>query len=151
MTAAIHPFLIPGSWLLDGDYFPTAGKRQKVSGSTVVSAHEQFPESLRVTGEVRDTEDPSSRPVTTEYVLDLIAPGRLRFHMDSIALGTALVGDGVWTRELLLFHYASPDRRILGNETFAASGEGLVVQTSGILLVDGVPVTYWLALLQRVD
>ncbi|MGQ9752272.1 MAG: hypothetical protein ACUVRE_06505 [Thermoanaerobaculaceae bacterium] len=150
MRAAMHPFLIPASWLLYGDYFPTEGKKQKVKGTTIVTAHEQFPESLRVTGEVRDAEDAHSRPVTTEYVLDLVAPGRVRFHMDSIALGTVLVGQGVWTRELLLFHYASPDKRIFGNETVAASGEDLM-HTSGILLVDGVPVTYWLAHLQRVD
>lgn len=150
MNAFVHTFLIPGSWLLSGDYFPTLGKKQKVTGSTFVTAHEQFPESLRVTGEVRNAEDASSPPVTTEYVLELVAPGRVRFHMDSIALGTVLVGQGVWNREMLLLHYASPDRRILGNETFAASGEHLV-HTSGILLVDGVPVTYWLAHLQRVE
>lgn len=146
----MHPFLIPASWLLSGDYFPSEGKRRRVSGSTIVTAHEQFHESLRVTGDVRDAEDPSSRPVTTEYVLELFAPGRVRFHMDSIALGTVLVGQGVWTQELLLFHYFSPDKRILGNETFSVVRKDLL-HTSGILSVDGVPVTYWLAVLQRVD
>jgi hypothetical protein len=133
---------------LEGEYFPAQGGQQKVSGSTEVVAHEQFPETLRVVGEVRDAGDPLSRPVATEFALDLAAPKHLRFHMDSIPLGTVLLGEGVWNPQVLLLTYGSPDRRILGSETYVAAGETSLF-TSGILAVDGVVVTRWLAKLQR--
>jgi len=145
----LHPFLVPGSWLLTGDYYPAQGAAQKVFGSTEVAAHEQFPETLRVVGEVRDAEDPGSRPVATEFTLDLVAPGQLRFHMDSIPLGTVLLGNGFWTPQLLVFHYSSPDRRIVGTETYAVQASGVLL-SSGVMFVDRVPVTTWLARLEQV-
>lgn len=149
MGEGLHPLLVPGSWLLAGDYYPAHGAKQKVLGSTEVRSHEQFPETLRVVGEVRDADDPGSRPVATEFTLDLVGPQLLRFHMDSIPLGTVLVGSGVWTPELLMLHYGSPDRRILGTETYAVGGRGVLL-TSGVMFVDGVAVTSWLARLEQV-
>lgn len=145
----LHPFLVPGSWLLQGEYFPSQGPSQKVLGTTEVRAHEEFPETLRVVGEVRDAEDSSSRPVATEFTLDLVAPGTLRFHMNSIPLGTVLLGAGAWKPELLQFHYGSPDKRILGVEGYAVSGPDVLL-TSGVMFADGVAVTWWLARLERV-
>lgn len=145
----LHPLLVPGSWLLHGEYFPAQGPSQKLLGTTEVKAHEEFPETLRVVGEVRDAEDSSSRPVATEFTLDLVAPGILRFHMNSIPLGTVLLGSGVWHRDLLQFHYASPDKRILGVESYAVSGPDVLL-TSGVMFADGVAVTWWLARLERV-
>lgn len=149
MGETLHPLLIPGSWLLSGNYFPAQGSRQRVTGSTEVTPHEQFPETLRVRGVVRDADDPVARPVTTEFTLDLVAPGEVRFHMDSIPLGTVLVGGGVWSAVLLTIHYTSPDRRILGAETYAAESHE-AVWTSGLLFADGALVTLWHARLERV-
>lgn len=145
----LHPFLVPGSWLLQGEYFPAQGPSQRVLGTTEVKAHEEFPETLRVVGEVRDAGDSSSRPVATEFTLDLVAPGAVRFHMNSIPLGTVLLGAGAWNRELLQFHYSSPDKRILGVESYAVSGPDVLL-TSGVMFADGVAVTWWLARLERV-
>lgn len=145
----LHPLLVPGSWLLQGEYFPAQGPSQKVLGTTEVQAHEEFPETLRVVGEVRDAEDSSSRPVATEFTLDLVAPGAVRFHMNSIPLGTVLLGAGAWNHELLQFHYSSPDKRILGVESYAVSRPDVLL-TSGVMFADGVAVTWWLARLERV-
>lgn len=149
MAEALHPFLIPGSWLVRGQYFPAHGAVQNVLGTTEVRAHEEFPETLRVTGEIREADDPLSRPVATEFALDLAAPFTLRFHMNSIPLGTVLLGSGVWNQELLQFHYASPDRRILGVESYAVAGQEALL-TSGVMFADGVALTWWLARLERV-
>ncbi len=148
MDKHLHPFLLPASWLLEGEYFPAQGKPQRVLGTTEVRADEQFPETLQVVGEVRDADDLSSRPVATEFTVDLVSPRRVRFHMNSIPLATVLLGEGVWRAEVLLIHYASPDRRIVGSESYAAVSEEALV-TSGLLFVDGVAVTRWLARLQR--
>ncbi|MGC8917596.1 MAG: hypothetical protein ACP5NF_11535 [Thermoanaerobaculum sp.] len=149
MGERLHPFLIPGSWLLSGNYFPAEASPQRVAGSTEVTPHDQFPETLCVRGEVRGMDDPLARPVATEFTLDLVAPGRIRFHMNSIPLGTVLVGGGVWSSVLLTIHYASPDKRILGAETYAAESQD-VVWTSGLLAADGALVTLWHARLERV-
>lgn len=149
MGETLHPFLIPGSWLLRGRYFPAQGTPQNVLGTTEVQADEEFPETLRVRGEVRDADDPLSRPVATEFALALTAPSTLRFHMNSIPLGTVLMGTGVWNPEVLQFHYGSPDRRILGVETYSVWGEEALL-VSGVMFADGVAVTRWLARLERV-
>lgn len=149
MGEHLHPFLLPACWLLEGEYFPAQGKPQRVLGSTEVRANEQFPETLQVVGEVRDADDPSSRPVATEFTLDLVAQRRVRFHMNSIPLATVLLGEGVWWEKALLLHYASPDRRIVGSENYAAMSQEELI-TGGLLFVDGVAVTRWLARLQRV-
>ncbi|MCX7896099.1 MAG: hypothetical protein N2447_09150 [Thermoanaerobaculum sp.] len=149
MAELLHPLLIPSSWLVRGQYFPAQGSPQKVLGTTEIRADEEFPETLRVLGEVRDAEDPNSRPVATEFVLDLVAPGSVRFHMNSIPLGTVLVGSGSWNSEQLEFHYSSPDRRILGVESYAAVGPELLL-TAGVMFADAVPVTWWLARMEKV-
>jgi hypothetical protein len=114
-----------------------------------IHASDQFPETLEVVGEVRDADDPGSRPVSTSYHLDVISTSALRFRMDSLPLGTVLVGEGFFSENSLVLHYGSPDRRIIGCESFVAVGPD-EMHTTGVLLADGVVVTRWLAHLERV-
>jgi len=146
----MHPLLVPSSWLVDGRYFPRGRGAQRVIGLTEVHASEQFPETLRVDGEVRDADDPTSRPVSSGFHLDVSGPETVRFRMDSLPLGTVLVGDGNHDDVTLILRYASPDRRIFGSETFIALSPS-ELRTSGVMFADGVAVTSWLARLERVS
>lgn len=145
----MHPMLVPGAWLLDGRYFPSGKPVERVTGVTEVHASEQFPETLTVDGEVRDAEDPTSRPVRSSYHLDVLARDRVRFRMDSLPLGTVLVGDGFFDEVVMLVRYASPDRHLIGVETYVGQGPN-EMRATGVLLADGAPVTSWVARLERV-
>ena len=144
----MHPFLIPMSWLVDGTYYPSGKPVQPVTGVIQVRPAEEFPETLRVEGEVRSAADPAAHPVRSTYHLDLTGRGTLRFRMDSMPLGTVLFGDGVFDETGMILRYTSPERRIVGVETFTAAGGE--VRTSGVLLADGVAATSWLARLTAI-
>lgn len=145
----MHPLLVPGSWLVEGDYFPTGRAPNRVQGVTEVHSSEQFPETLRVEGEIRDADDPGSRPVRSTFHVDVATASSVRFRMDSLPLGTVLVGDGRFDATSLVLRYGSPDKRIIGVETYVATSPG-EMRTSGLVLVDGAPATMWLARLERV-
>jgi len=110
----VHPFLVPGAWLLEGNYFPTGKTPQRVSGVTQTRASEAFPETIEVQGEIRDADDPTSKPVLSTFHLDVVGRQQVRFRMDSIPLGTVLLGRGFYDDAAMALQYASPDRRILG-------------------------------------
>lgn len=143
----MHPFLVPGEWFLEGDYFPSSKKPQRLVGITEVHASEEFPETLRVSGEVRDAET-TGRPVPSSFHLDVIGPATVRFRMDSIPLGTVLVGGGHFNDHALVLRYASPDRRFVGVESYVSGSTG-VLHYTGVILADGAAVTSWLARLER--
>ncbi len=143
-----HPFLLPGSWLLAGEYFPAGKAPQHLTGVTETHTSEQFPETLRVEGEVRDAGNPGARPVRSVFHLDVVATGRLRFRMDSLPLGTVLVGGGHFDGVGMVIRYGSPDRRILGFESYVSTSAD-EIRYSGVLLADGSPLTSWLARLER--
>jgi hypothetical protein len=149
VSAGVHPFLAPASWLLEGNYFPIGRAPQRVSGITEVRAAEQFPETLRIQGEVRDSSDPNARPVRSAYHIEVTSSLTLKFRMDSLLLGTVLVGDGFFDSTSLVLRYASPDKRILGCESYVACG-GEEIRSTGVIMADGVAVTSWLARLERV-
>jgi hypothetical protein len=150
MESRVHPLLVPGAWLVDGNYFPTGRAANRVVGVTEVHASEQFPETLRVEGEVRDAGDPAARPVRSAFHLEVASSNALRFRMDSLPLGTVLIGDGFFDQVSLVLRYASPERHLVGCETYVACGPG-EMRSTGVLLADGVPVTSWLARLERVS
>lgn len=144
----MHPLLVPGAWLVEGDYFPAGRPANRVKGVTEVHSSEQFPETLHIEGEIRDADDLASRPVRSTFHVDVASARSIRFRMDSLPLGTVLVGDGHYDAQTLVFRYASPDKRILGVETYVACGAD-EMRTSGVVIVDGSPVTSWLARLER--
>ncbi len=145
----MHPFLHPGSWLLAGDYFPARKSAQHLTGVTETRTSEQFPETLRVEGEIRDAGNPGARPVRSAFHLDVVATDRVRFRMDSQPLGTVLVGGGHFDAVGMVVRYGSPDRRILGFESYVSVSAD-EIRYSGVLLADGAPLTSWLARLERV-
>lgn len=145
----MHPLLVPGSWLVEGNYYPTGRPPNRVKGVTEVRSSEQFPETLQVEGEIRDADDPASRPVRSTYHVDVVTAASVRFRMDSLPLATVLVGDGRYDASTLVLRYGSPDKRILGVETYVSTSP-VEMRTSGVLLVDGAPATMWLARLERV-
>ncbi len=145
----MHPFLVPGAWLLEGDYFPAGKARQRVSGVTQTSASDAFPETIEVRGEIRDAEDPASKPVLSTFHLDVVSRRELRFRMDSIPLGTVLLGHGCFDDYALVLQYTSPDRRIVGFESYTQASDGRL-RATGVLMADGARVTSWLALLEKV-
>jgi hypothetical protein len=140
--------LVPGSWLLEGRYHPSGRPSQRVLGATEVRAAEEFPETLRVEGEVRDAENPAAKPVRSTYHLDVAGSGAIRFRMDSLPLATVLTGEGHFDDAVLVFRYASPDRRLQGVETYVRCSED-EMRASGVLLAEGAPVTAWLVRLER--
>jgi len=145
----MHPLLVPGAWLLEGSYFPTGKPMEHLVGVTEVHASEEFPETLRVAGEVRDAGNPASRPVATSFHLDVVSTTTVRFRMDSLLLGTVLVGGGFYDNDAMVLRYTSPDSRILGFESYVRCGAN-AMRSTGALLVDGAPVTSWLGHLERV-
>lgn len=116
---------------------------------TEVHPSEEFPESLRIDGEVRDVGRASGRPVRSTYHLDVTGPDTVRFRMDSPPLGTVLTGEGYFDDETLVLRYASPDRRIVGVETFVRCHTDQM-RATGVLMADAAPVTLWIATLERV-
>lgn len=145
----MHPLLVPGSWLLEGWYYPTGRAPERVSGVTEIHPSDEFPETLRVDGEIRDADDLAARPVRSNYHIEVAGSTALRFRMDSQPLGTVLLGEGHFDDHVLIVRYASPDRRIQGVETFTRCGD-VEMRSTGVLLADGAPVTSWLARLEKV-
>ena len=145
----MHPLLVPSSWLLEGDYYPSGRPAQRLIGVTEVHPSESFPETLQVQGEVRDAGSPAARPVRSTYHIDVAGPASVRFRMDSLPLGTVLTGEGYFDEHVLVIRYASPDRRIQGVESFVGVGPE-ELRATGVLLADGAPVTCWIARLERV-
>ena len=145
----MHPLLVPGSWLLEGDYHPSGRPSQRLIGVTEVRPSESYPETLEVEGEVRDAGSAAARPVRSSYHLDVTGGATVRFRMDSLPLGTVLTGEGYFDDAALVIRYASPDRRILGVESFVSSSHD-ELRSTGVLLADGAPVTSWIARLERV-
>jgi hypothetical protein len=141
--------LVPGAWLLEGDYFPAGKAQQRVTGVTLSSASESFPETLEVRGEIRDAGDPASKPVLSTFHLDVAGRQNVRFRMDSIPLATVLVGYGCYDEDALVLQYSSPDHRIIGFESYTRCKEG-VLRATGVLLADGSRVTSWIARLERI-
>jgi len=135
--------------LLDGRYYPSGRSAQHVAGVTEVHPSDEFPESLRIDGEVRDVERLAARPVRSTFHLDVAGPTTVRFRMDSPPLGTVLTGEGHFDDDTLVLRYASPDRRILGVETFVRCAAEQM-RATGVLMADGAPVTAWIATLERV-
>jgi hypothetical protein len=144
----MHPLLVPGSWLLEGDYHPSGRTSQRMLGVTEVRAAEEFPETLRVEGEVRDADNAAARPVRSTYHLDIAGAATIRFRMDSQPLATVLTGDGHFDDYVLIMRYASPDRRFQGVESYVRCGDD-EMRATGVLLADGAPVTSWLVRLER--
>jgi hypothetical protein len=145
----VHPLLVPGAWLLEGSYYPTGRPSHRIVGVTEVHASEQFPETLRIEGEIRDAGDPAARPVRSIYHVDVASSDTLRFRMDSLPLGTVLVGDGFYDGGSMVLRYASPDKRFQGSETYVACGPD-EMRATGVIMADGVAVTSWIARLERV-
>ncbi len=145
----MHPLLVPGSWLLEGHYYPSGRPAQRVLGVTEVRAAEDFPETLRVEGEVRDADNPSARPVRSTYHLDVSGPTALRFRMDSLPLATVLTGDGHFDDHALVIRYTSPDRRIQGVESYVRCTDD-EMHSTGVMLAEGAPLTSWVVRLERV-
>lgn len=144
----MHPLLVPGSWLLEGRYYPSGRSPQRVLGVTEVRSAEEFPETLRIEGEVRDAENPTARPVRSAFHLDIAGATTVRFRMDSQPLATVLTGDGHFDEHVMVLRYASPDRRLQGVESYVRCSDN-EMRATGVLLADGAPVTSWLARLER--
>lgn len=146
----MHPFLLPGEWLVTGRFIDPGGSESLTAGTTVVASSEQFPEILRVVVELRRVGD-SSRDDTqsSSYHLEMAGAAHVRFRMDSLALGTVLLGSGTFTDRSLTLTYLSPNRRYVGFESFVAVGGGELLAT-GSFLADGVVVKTWEVNLERV-
>lgn len=145
----MHPLLVPGEWFVEGRYHPAGKATQRVTGVTTVHAAEEYPETLRVQGEIRSAEDPGARPVHSSFHLDVVSSQTVRFRMDSLPLATVLVGEGHFDEDTMVIRYASPDRRIVGVETFVGPTSD-DMRHAGVILADGSPVTSWIARLERV-
>ena len=147
---AMHPYLVPGEWLVTGRFLDPAGGESVVAGATVVRAADEFPEILEVTVELRELGEGShASSESSSYRLEIAAAQRVRFRMDSIALGTLLAGVGTFTERTLVLTYASPDRRFVGFEAFTALSPEEVV-TAGSFVADGAVVRTWEVTLERV-
>jgi len=146
----MHPFLLPGEWLVTGRFIDPEGGETVTAGTTVVASSEQFPEILKVGVELRRVGD-SSRDDTqsSSYHLELAGASQVRFRMDSLALGTVLLGGGTFTDRSLILTYLSPNRRYVGFESFVGFGGGELLAT-GSFLADGVVVKTWEVHLERV-
>ncbi len=147
---AMHPYLAPGEWLVTGRFFDPEGEETVVAGATVVHAAPEFPEILEVTVELRELSGIGrGRPERSTYRLE-IAPGRrVRFRMDSLALGTLLSGGGAFTDRTLTLTYTSPDARFVGFEAFTAITQDEVI-TAGSFVAEGAVVKTWEVVLERV-
>jgi hypothetical protein len=144
----MHPLLVPGSWLLEGQYYPSGRPSQRVLGVTEVRSDEEFPETLRVEGEVRDAENATARPVRSTFHLDVSGSTSVRFRMDSQPLATVLTGEGHFDEHVLVIRYSSPDRRLQGVESYVRCSDD-EMRATGVLLAEGAAVTSWLARLER--
>lgn len=146
----MHPFLMPGEWLVTGRFLDPDGSELLTAGAAVVRTTEQFPEILQVSVELREIGDASySQPQNTYYHLEIVGASKVSFRMDSIALGTILVGEGSYTRRSLILSYLSPDRRYVGFESFTVMSEREVL-ACGSFVADGTPVKTWEVVLESV-
>ena len=146
----MHPYLVPGEWLVTGRFFDPDGGETLTAGAAILRSSEEFPEILEVSVELRELgEKSSSHAEHSSYRLEIVGAGRVRFRMDSIALGTILAGGGSFTDRSMTLTYLSPDRRFVGFEAFTALGRNEVI-TSGSFIADGSIVKTWEVQLERV-
>lgn len=139
----MHPFLLPGEWLVKGRFFDPDGGETVTTGAAVIKTTEQFPEILQVAVELREIGGRTpSQPQSTFYHLEIVGTSRVKFRMDSIALGTILVGEGSFTSQSLILSYLSPDRRYVGFESFTVQSSSDVL-ACGSFIADGAPVKTW--------
>lgn len=146
----MHPYLVPGEWLVTGRFFDPDGGETLTAGAAVLRSSDEFPEILEVSVELRELGERSySHSEHSSYRLEIVGAGLVRFRMDSIALGTILAGGGSFTDHSLTLTYLSPDRRFVGFEAFTAISRNEVV-TCGSFVADGSIVKTWEVQLERV-
>lgn len=146
----IHPFLIPGEWLVRGRFFDPGGGESATSGVAIVSTVPRFPEILRVGIELSEVaRDRSAPSQATSYHLEIVGDRQVRFRMDSDALSTILIGEGSFSEKSIILTYSSPNRVYSGYESFIASGDSEIV-TCGCFLANGVPVNTWEVCLEAI-
>ena len=105
---------------------------------------------LRKSIELRRVGDGSrSQAQSSSYHLELVGTSQVKLRMDSVALGTVLLGAGTFTDCSLTLTYLSPDRRYVGFESYIVVGEGNLV-ACGSFVADGVVVKTWEVQLERV-
>jgi len=146
----MHPFLFPGEWLVSGIFFDPVAGESEATGIATVRAEPQFPEILQVTIELQEVGEISYSPAqTTSYHLEIFGDRRIKFRMDSISLGTVLMGEGAYTARTLTLGYRSPEGRYTGFESFVELEPGKVIACGGFM-ADQVSVKTWEVLLERV-
>ena len=147
----MHPFLLPGEWLVSGRFLDPDGGETLTTGAAMVAATEQFPEVLQISVELREvgSSSHSHQTQSTYYHLEIAGSSQVRFRMDSIALGTILTGGGSFTDRSLVLTYVSPDRRYTGFESFSVVRRGELL-ACGSFVADGVLVKTWEVKLERV-
>ena len=146
----MHPYLVPGEWLVTGRFFDPEGGETLTAGAAVLRSSDDFPEILEVSIELRELGERSySHAERSSYHLEIVGAGQVRFRMDSLALGTMMTGGGSFTDRSLTLSYLSPDRRFVGFEAFTAIGRDQIV-TCGSFIADGTIVKTWEVQLERV-
>lgn len=146
----MHPYLVPGEWLVTGRFFDPDGSETVTAGAAILRSSGEFPEILEVSVELRELGEGSyPHAELSNYHLEIVGSGQVRFRMDSIALGTILAGGGSFTQRSLTLAYLSPDRRFVGFEAFTAINRDEVI-TCGSFLADGAIVKTWEVQLERV-
>lgn len=147
----MHPFLFPGEWLVNGIFFdPVIAGQNEATGIATVRAEAQFPEILQVTVELQEVGEISYAPAqTTSYHLEIFGERRVKFRMDSISLGTVLIGEGAYTSRSLTLGYRSPEGRYTGFESFVRLQPGRLI-ACGSFMADQVSVKTWEVLMERV-
>ena len=146
----MHPFLLQSDWLVTGRFFDLDGGETVTAGTTVIQTSDSFPELLEVSVELRELGEHSYRPTqASSYHLEIVGTTQVRFRMDSIALGTVLTGEGVFTDRSLTMAYRSPDRAFAGFEVYTVvSTEQLLA--CGSFVADGTLVKTWEVVLDKV-
>jgi len=146
----MHPFLLPGEWLATGRFVDPNGGETLTAGAIVITASPEFPELFEAAVELRELGDSSySQPQSSFYHMEIVGTNQIRFRMDSVALGTTLVGGGSFSSRCLILTYLAPDGRYTGFESFTAVGEGELV-ACGSFVADGTIVKTWEVQLERV-
>lgn len=146
----MHPFLLPGEWLATGRFVDPMGGETLAAGAIVVTATPEFPELFEVAVELREVGDSSySHPQNSFYHLEIVGGNQIRFRMDSVALGTILVGGGSFSPRAIVLTYLTPSGRYTGFESFTVVGHDELV-ACGSFVADGTIVKTWEVQLERV-
>ncbi len=146
----MHPFLFPGEWLVSGIFFDPVAGESEAGGIATLRAEAQFPEILQVTVELQELGEISYSPAqTTSYHLEIVGDRRIKFRMDSISLGTVLLGDGAYTPRSLTLGYRSPEGRYTGFESFVELEPGRIIACGGFM-AEQVSVKTWEVMMERV-